>query len=37
MARFHFKKKFNDLKAITKKTAAAWWEADPFRQSAVVA
>lgn len=32
-----FKTYFSDLRDITKKTAAAWVKADPFRQSAVVA
>ncbi|MBA3681909.1 MAG: YihY/virulence factor BrkB family protein [Bacteroidetes bacterium] len=32
-----FKQYFSDLGAITKKTAKAWVNADPFRQSAVVA
>ncbi|MCD6068959.1 MAG: ribonuclease [Bacteroidetes bacterium] len=31
------KKYFSDLFAISKKTAKAWMDADPFRQSAVVA
>lgn len=32
-----FRKRLGNLWGITKKTAAAWYEADPFRQSAVIA
>ena len=31
------KKYFSDLGSILKKTGAAWWASDPFRQSSVVA
>jgi membrane protein len=31
------KKYFSDLWVVLKKTFAAWWEADPFRQSSIIA
>jgi membrane protein len=31
------KRKLKDLWQVTRKAVAAWWEADPFRQSAVIA